>query len=164
MIHGAVGGTRIDQHQRNESNPEDQNTIYGRLLARLKAAKPTHGIRGVLWHQGENNSGAAAPTGDWDYKSYQDYFVEMLAYGTSSCRPSDGLMKARRGSRCEPGRRKGQDLLRNLQVACLLHRPPPHHPLRDPGSVRIAAHRRCRSLRDFRFPIIALFPRCQSHC
>ncbi len=79
MINGSVGGTRIDQHQRNESDPEDQNTIYGRLLARVKAAKLTHGIRGVLWHQGENNSGAAAPTGDWDYKSYQDYFVEMSA-------------------------------------------------------------------------------------
>ncbi|MCF7734664.1 MAG: hypothetical protein K9N23_23475, partial [Akkermansiaceae bacterium] len=27
----------------------------------------------------ENNSGAAAPTGDWDYKSYQQYFVDMSA-------------------------------------------------------------------------------------
>ena len=79
MINGAVGGTRIDQHQRHESKPEDQDTIYGRLLTRVKAAKLTHGIRGVLWHQGENNSGAAAPTGDWDYKSYQQYFVEMSA-------------------------------------------------------------------------------------
>ncbi len=79
MINGAVGGTRIDQHQRNESKPEDAETIYGRLLARVKAAKLTHGIRGVLWHQGENNSGAAAPTGDWDYRSYQDYFVQLSA-------------------------------------------------------------------------------------
>ena len=79
IINGSVGGTRIDQHQRDEKNPEDQNSIYGRLLTRIKAAKLTHGIRGVLWHQGENNSGAAAPTGDWDYKSYQRYFIEMSA-------------------------------------------------------------------------------------
>ena len=79
IINGSVGGTRIDQHQRNETNPEDPNTIYGRLLTRIKAAKLTHGIRGVLWHQGENNSGAAAPTGDWDYKSYQQYFIDMSA-------------------------------------------------------------------------------------
>ena len=79
MINGSVGGTRIDQHQRNESKPENQETIYGRLLSRVKAAHLSHGIRGVLWHQGENNSGAAAPTGDWDYKSYQQYFVEMSA-------------------------------------------------------------------------------------
>jgi hypothetical protein len=70
MINGAVGGTRIDQRQRNGIKPEDPETIYGRLPACVKAAKLTHGIRGVLWHQGENNSGAAAPTDDWDYKSY----------------------------------------------------------------------------------------------
>ena len=46
---------------------------------RVAGANLTHGIRGVFWHQGENNSGAAAPTGDWDYKSYQQYFVDMSA-------------------------------------------------------------------------------------
>jgi len=33
----------------------------------------------VFWHQGENNSGADSPTGDWDYKSYQQYFMDMSA-------------------------------------------------------------------------------------
>ena len=79
MINGAVGGTRIDQHQRNEADPTDRNTIYGRMLARVEQAKLTHGIRGVLWHQGENNQGSASPTGDFDWKSYQDYFLEMSA-------------------------------------------------------------------------------------
>ncbi|MEI6537154.1 MAG: hypothetical protein WCN98_17565, partial [Verrucomicrobiaceae bacterium] len=40
-------------------------------------AKLTHGIRGILWHQGENNQGSAGPTGDFDWKAYEDYFVEM---------------------------------------------------------------------------------------
>ncbi len=79
MINGAVGGTRIDQHQRNEADPTDRNTIYGRMLARMEQARLTHGIRGVLWHQGENNQGSASPTGDFDWKSYQDYFLEMSA-------------------------------------------------------------------------------------
>jgi hypothetical protein len=79
IVNGAVGGTRIDQHQRNEANPEDLNTIYGRMLLRVKQAKLTHGIRGILWHQGENNQGSASPTGDFDWKSYQDYFLEMSA-------------------------------------------------------------------------------------
>ena len=48
IINGAVGGTRIDQHLRNESNPEDGNTIYGRLLTRVKAAKLNHDVRAVL--------------------------------------------------------------------------------------------------------------------
>jgi len=79
IINGAAGGTRIDQHQRNEANPTDLNTIYGRMLWRVQQARLTHGIRAVLWHQGENNQGMAGPTGDYDWKSYQQYFVDMSA-------------------------------------------------------------------------------------
>ena len=79
MINGAVGGTRIDQHQRNEADPTDLTTIYGRTLWRVRQAKLTYGIRGILWHQGENNQGSACPTGDFDWKSYQDYFIELSA-------------------------------------------------------------------------------------
>ena len=78
LVNGAVGGTRIDQHLRNEANPEDQTTIYGRLLTRLKAAKLTHGIRAVLWHQGEQDQGREGPyAGDFDYKWYQQNFVNV---------------------------------------------------------------------------------------
>jgi autotransporter-associated beta strand protein len=82
IINGAVGGTRVDEHQ---ANPADHTvagssySIYATLLNRVLGAKLTHGIRGVFWHQGENNSGSAAPTGDYDYKSYQQYFVDMSA-------------------------------------------------------------------------------------
>ena len=82
IINGAVGGTRIDQHQANPANHTAGNgtyDIYANLLNRVLGAKLTHGIRGIIWHQGESNSGAADPTGDFDYKSYQKYFVEMSA-------------------------------------------------------------------------------------
>ena len=79
IINGAVGGTRIDQHQRNNANPTDLTTIYGRALWRVRQAKLTHGIRAILWHQGENNQGAACPTGEFDWKSYQDDFIELSA-------------------------------------------------------------------------------------
>ncbi|MEI7911912.1 MAG: DUF2341 domain-containing protein [Verrucomicrobiota bacterium] len=79
MINGAAGGTRIDQHQRNEADPIDLTTIYGRTLWRVQQAKLTHGIRGILWHQGENNQGSAAPTGDYDWKSYEAYFIALSA-------------------------------------------------------------------------------------
>jgi hypothetical protein len=79
IMNGAVGGTRIDQHQRNEANHNDPATIYGRLLTRIEAARLTHGIRGVLWHQGENNQGSSSPTGDYDWKTYQQYFVDLAA-------------------------------------------------------------------------------------
>jgi len=79
IINGAVGGTRIDQHQRNPTNPEDVETIYGRLLWRVEQAKLTHGIRGVLWHQGENDQGADGPTGRYGWETYRQYFVDMSA-------------------------------------------------------------------------------------
>ena len=87
IFNGAYGGTPIFQHQRNPANPFDTSgnfyanpyKIYGGLLTRITAAKLTHGIRGVLWHQGENDQGSGAPTGDYNWKSWQQYFVDMAA-------------------------------------------------------------------------------------
>jgi hypothetical protein len=79
IINGAVGGTRIDQHQRNPADPEDVSTIYGRLLWRVRQARLTHGIRGVLWHQGENDQGADGPTGGYGWETYRQYFIDLAA-------------------------------------------------------------------------------------
>jgi hypothetical protein len=79
IINGAVGGTRIDQHQRNQANPTDKETIYGRMLARVQQARLTHGIRGVLWHQGEADQGTDGPDGGYGWETYQQYFVDMSA-------------------------------------------------------------------------------------
>ncbi len=87
FLNGAYGGTPIWHHQPNPTNRFDtsgafyQNPykIYGGLLTRVTAARLTHGIRGAFWFQGENDSGSGAPTGDWNYKSYQQYFVDMSA-------------------------------------------------------------------------------------
>ena len=79
IINGAQGGTRIDQHQRNEADPTDVSTIYGRLLWRLQQAKLTHGVRAVLWHQGENDQGESGATGEFGWVNYQDYFIRMSA-------------------------------------------------------------------------------------
>ncbi len=79
IINGAVGGSRIDQHQRNPADPEDLKTIYGRLLWRVREAKLTHGIRGVLWHQGENDQGADGPSGGYGWETYQRFFIDLAA-------------------------------------------------------------------------------------
>ena len=79
LINGAVGGTRIDQHQRNPENHADPTTIYGRLLWRVQQAKLTHGIRGVFWHQGENDQGADGPTGGYGWETYRQYFIDLAA-------------------------------------------------------------------------------------
>jgi hypothetical protein len=77
IINGALGGTRVDQHQRNPQNPADLTTIYGKWLWRLQQARLTHGIRAILWHQGENDQPADTPTGDYGWVNYQSYFCEM---------------------------------------------------------------------------------------
>lgn len=79
IINGAVGGTRIDQHQRNNADPTDVSTIYGRQLWRVQQAKLTHGIRAVIWHQGENDQGADGPTGGYGYETYRQFFVDLAA-------------------------------------------------------------------------------------
>ena len=79
ILNGAVGGTRIDQHQRNPENAEDLTTIYGRLLWRVHQAKLTHGIRGILWHQGENDQGSDGPSGGYGWENYHQYFVDLAA-------------------------------------------------------------------------------------
>ncbi len=79
FINGAVGGSRIDQHQRNTADPEDLTTIYGRLLWRTKQAKLTHGVRGILWHQGENDQGADGPTGGYGWETYRQFFIDLAA-------------------------------------------------------------------------------------
>ncbi len=79
IINAAAGGTRIDQHQRSSENPTDLTTIYGRMLWRVQQAGLTHGIRGILWHQGENDQGSAGPTGGYGWETYQQLFVEMSA-------------------------------------------------------------------------------------
>ena len=79
IINGAVGGTRIDQHQRNDANPTDVSTIYGRQLWRVQQAKLTHGVRAIIWHQGENDQGADGPTGGYGYENYRQFFVDLAA-------------------------------------------------------------------------------------
>lgn len=79
VINGAVGGSRIDQHQRNSSHPEDVASIYGRLLWRVRQAGLSHGVRAILWHQGENDQGADGPSGGFGWETYQRHFTELAA-------------------------------------------------------------------------------------
>jgi len=79
ILNGAVGGTRIDQHLPNPDDRTDPATIYGRLLARIRAARLTHGIRAVLWHQGEADQGADGPDGGYGSETYRATFHELAA-------------------------------------------------------------------------------------
>lgn len=79
IIQAAIGGTRIDEHQPSSTNHADLTTMYGRMLWRVRQARLTHGIRAVIWHQGENDQGADGPTGGYGWETYQQFFVDMSA-------------------------------------------------------------------------------------
>ena len=88
ILNAAAGGTRIDQHLPNPTNRRDTSganawanpyKLYGSLLTRVEGAKLTHGIRGIIWHQGENDQPAAGPSGGYGWESYHEYFKEMAA-------------------------------------------------------------------------------------
>jgi hypothetical protein len=79
LIQAAVGGSRIDEHIPSPVDPSDLTTLYGRMLWRIHQARLTHGIRAVLWHQGENDQGADGPTGGYGWESYHRFFVDMAA-------------------------------------------------------------------------------------
>ena len=92
VINGAVGGTMISQHQRNDSDSFDINTIYGRLLWRANAAGVAHAVRGIFWHQGESDDGLAYDTylalwiamyEDWleDYPSVEGIYPFQVRAG-----------------------------------------------------------------------------------
>ncbi|MEZ6057307.1 MAG: DUF2341 domain-containing protein [Planctomycetaceae bacterium] len=79
IIQAAVGGSRIDEHQPAPDNHADLKTMYGRMFWRIQQARLTHGIRAVIWHQGENDQGADGPTGQFGWETYQQFFVDMSA-------------------------------------------------------------------------------------
>ena len=53
IINGGVGGTSIDYHYRNDADPTDLTTAYGRVLYRTRKAGLLPTIKALFWRQGE---------------------------------------------------------------------------------------------------------------
>ena len=70
VINGAFGGTKVAQHQRNDAEPSDVSTIYGRLLWRVQQAGVAGAVRAIFWHQGESDGKLA-------YGKYLDLWTAM---------------------------------------------------------------------------------------
>ncbi|MER5332807.1 sialate O-acetylesterase [Micromonospora sp. NPDC002717] len=73
VLNGAENGKPISFFQRNDANPGDIATNYGRLRQRLTAAGVIGRVRAVLWYQGESDNdnatrhvaGVTALLSDW---------------------------------------------------------------------------------------------------
>ena len=80
ILNGAVGGTRIDQHMPDHvKTANKERLIYNNLKQRIIAAKLTHGIRGVMWHQGEADQGSDGPDNCYGCEVYEKYWLELTA-------------------------------------------------------------------------------------
>ena len=71
LINGALGATRIEDHQRDDSDPASLTTVYGRLLHRADRGGVRQTARTLLWHQGEANTNFAG------HQAYADRFAEL---------------------------------------------------------------------------------------
>jgi hypothetical protein len=143
ILNAAKGGTRVDQHQREPQNPQDEDTIYGRMLWRLKQAKLTHGIKAVIWHQGESDQGSAGPGGELGWKNYEQYFVDMTAawkedipniqkYYVFQIRPNACSMGQGNGDMLREKQRNLSRLYSNMDMLSTIGVKPPggcHYPL-----------------------------------
>lgn len=91
VLNGAVGGTVVAQHQRNEANPEDLTTIYGRLLWRARKAGVKNAVRAMFWYQGESEGtntlgwrdGFNSMFEDWeqDFPNIEHFWIVQVRRG-----------------------------------------------------------------------------------
>ncbi|MDA0667899.1 MAG: hypothetical protein O3A95_10465 [Planctomycetota bacterium] len=94
VLNGAVGGTTVAQHQRNELDPEDLNTIYGRLLYRANQSGIADRARALFWYQGESDgphardwlNGFKTMAADWkeDYAGLEHLWIVQVRRGCGS--------------------------------------------------------------------------------
>jgi hypothetical protein len=77
IFNGAHGGRPIDFFQRNDGNPLDLNTNYGRLLYRAQMANVADSVRGILWYQGESDNGAGQIHEDGFVELYNDWHADF---------------------------------------------------------------------------------------
>jgi hypothetical protein len=94
VINGAAGGSTITQHFRNDSNPTDSSTIYGKLLYRTIKSGLAHHVRGIFWYQGEWDNGATYLESfrniynDW-LSNYSRYDTRPIFHFIFQTRPND---------------------------------------------------------------------------
>jgi len=91
ILNGALGGQPISYFQRDDADPANLGTNYGRLLTRMRAAGLDASVRAILWYQGESDGadfqahhdGFLALKQDWseDYPDIERLYVTQLRAG-----------------------------------------------------------------------------------
>lgn len=78
VLNGAHPQQRINFFQRNDANPSDITTNYGRLLTRTIEAGVKNKVRGIIWHQGESDvEGLLAGSAQLTTEQYKSAFLSL---------------------------------------------------------------------------------------
>jgi hypothetical protein len=75
VFNGAYGGASIDYFFRNNADPKNLGTNYGRLLTRISDYNFENKIRGIIWYQGETN--AAPPSNVAFHRTTASYIADF---------------------------------------------------------------------------------------
>lgn len=89
ILNGGVGGTSIQQHQRDDLKPSLPANIYGSLLYRAIKSNLANSVKAIFWYQGESNGSAAYFDNfknlyeDWklDFPNVQKIYVVQIHHG-----------------------------------------------------------------------------------
>lgn len=91
VVNGSLGGQPIGHFERNDADPADLATNYGRLLYRMRTAGLADDVRAILWYQGESDgeawevhaAGFEALIADWseDYGDIEQLYVTQVREG-----------------------------------------------------------------------------------
>jgi hypothetical protein len=116
IINGAHGGMPISFFQRNDNNPFEQNTNYGRTLKRVTDAGLAGNIRAVYWYQGETDALLQTDTAVYKaafkalYNDWNEDFSGIEAFYIFQIRKSCGTSEERSGKIMECQRQLALEL------------------------------------------------------
>ncbi len=118
IINGSRGGQPISYFQRDDSNAEDIETNYGRLLFRARNAGITNHVLAILWYQGETDADDAETHekgfielyNDWlaDYPELEKVYIHQLRVG---CLVSQWNVDLRNRQRLMPDKFPGIEVM-----------------------------------------------------
>ena len=107
IINGASGGTETKKHLRNDSDHDDLDTIYGRLLYRAIKASVVDDVSALFWWQGEGNTGGITSATNYynrfqlirdawreDYNGIGKIYTAQLHVGSGATSSGNGALGA----------------------------------------------------------------------
>ena len=97
LINGGLSGSTIEQHFRDNANPAQLRSWYGRMLWRVKRSGLADAAKAMLWYQGESNGSAGyaekfiSVHNGWkqDYPSLRKVYVVQIRPSECNQSPQD---------------------------------------------------------------------------